>query len=146
MRRFMCVLGIAALLGVALFATVGCGSDKAEASSSSASPRQLFTLDGFELRPGHPYRVSFDVDAPSLRIHAYVRGGGSGPAADPSLDCQLEILSGSRLVSVPLKAHARADGRNWLYAARTTGTLKAGSYRLTLTGNGSLHPFSVWQP
>jgi len=144
MRRVMCLLAVLAALAALVVGSSGCGSSDAQASASPVS-RQLFSLVGFDLRPGHSYRVSFVVDAPTLRIVAYVRGRGSVPGADPRLKCRLEKVDGSSLVPVGLKASERAGGQFWIYAAQATAPLTAGTYRLTLSGDGIVRPFSAAQ-
>ena len=80
-----------------------------------------------------------------LRVIAYVRGRGPAPGADPSLTCQLEKVDGSRLVPVGLKAREHPAARYWIYAAQAAAPLAAGTYRLTMTGDGILRPFSAAQ-
>jgi hypothetical protein len=136
---------VAAALAALTAVGSGCGSSGAQASASPGASRQLFSLVGFDLRSGHPCRVSFTVDAPTLRIVAYVRGRGPAPGADPVLTCRLEKVDGSRLVPVGLKAHEQASGQYWIYAAQATGPLAVGTYRLTMTGDGIVRPFSAAQ-
>lgn len=77
MRRILCALLVVALLATAVVAAAGCGSGKAKADANSMAVRHLFSLDGFDLRAGRPYRISFAVDAPALRIVA-ATGRASG--------------------------------------------------------------------
>jgi hypothetical protein len=134
-----------AVLCVALAATWGCGSGNAPSPSSSTGLRHLINLNGFALHAGQTYRVTFTVDAPQLRILAFVRGGGPAPGDDPELRCRLEKVGGSAATSVPLQEREHAGGRYWTYAAETTTPLTAGTYRITLSGDGRLQPFGVTQ-
>jgi hypothetical protein len=144
MRRIACTLLVVVALAALAGAGSGCASGAAQAGASPATTRHLFTLIGFDLRAGHPYRVSFTVDAPKLRIIASVAGRGPAPGADPALAMQLERVDGSRLETVGLKAGGHAASRYWLYTAEATG-LSPGLYRLTLTGDGTLRSFGAAQ-
>ena len=123
----------------------GCGSSGARAKARPDKPRHLFSLAGFDLRPGHPCRVNFTMDGTTLHFIAYVRGRGPIPGADPALRCRLERVNGSRLAPVALKADQQLGNRYWIYTAQATAPLATGSYRLTLTGDGVVRPFSATQ-
>ena len=145
MRRPLSVLVSTAMLLVLALSVTSCGSVKAQTSSASVPIRHLVSLNGFELRPGQTYRVTFAVDASTLRIIAFVRGKGPAPGADPGLRCQLDKVTATALTPVPLEARERTGETYWTYAAQTTSPLTAGIYRLTLTGDGRLQPFSAAQ-
>ena len=145
MRRLVCALAVVTTLAALVAAGSGCGSSAAQPSSSPGDLRQLFNLTGFDLRSGHPCRVSFAVDAPKLRIIGYIRGRGTAPGADPSLTCRLERVDGSHLVPVGLKAREHAAGAFSNLRRRGRGPLPPGTYRLTLTGDGTLRPFGAEQ-
>ena len=127
MRRLVCALAVVTTLAALVAAGSGCGSSAAQPSSSPGGLRQLFNLTGFDLRSGHPCRVSFaSRSAPKLRIIGYIRGRGPAPGADPALTCRLERVDGSHLVPVGLKAREHAAGEFWIYAAEATGPLPPG--------------------
>jgi hypothetical protein len=145
MRRLVRALILAAALAVLAMGASGCGSSGSKAASRPEKPRHLFSLVGFDLKPGHPSRVSFALDGSTLLIVAYVRGRGPAPGVDPEPTCRLERVDGSRLVPVELDEDEQVGARYWIYTAQATSPLTAGTYRLTLTGDGVLHPFSATQ-
>ena len=117
MRRLMRALVLLAAVAVVAVPMSGCGSSGARAKARPDKPRHLFSLAGFDLRPGHPCRVNFTMDGTTLHFIAYVRGRGPIPGADPALRCRLERVNGSRLVPVALKADQQFGSRYWTHGA-----------------------------
>ena len=146
MRSALRRLVVAALIIAALSAIVGCGSPAPAAVSSPAALRHLVNVNGFTLDPGQTYRVTFDVDAPQLRILGMVRGREASSGADPVLSCRLDKVSGgSGRTPVTLRARFHPGGSTWIYVAETTAPLQPGSYQLVLSGDCRLLAFGAAQ-
>ena len=62
MRRLVGALAAGSLLLTLLVVATGCGSSAAKPSPSPGAPRQLVSLNGFVLRAGQSYRVTFSVE------------------------------------------------------------------------------------
>jgi len=145
MRRLVGALAAGSLLLTLLVVATGCGSSAAKPSPSPGAPRQLVSLNGFVLRAGQSYRVTFSVDAPKLHLVADVKGLGPGAGANPSLHCLLSRVGASGVTPVPLAMGGHALQTFWVYVGRSDAPLTPGTYRLTLTGEGRLQPLFVGQ-
>ena len=145
MRRVVATLVVGGLLVILLVVATACGSSAAQPSPSPRAPRQLVSLNGFVLGAGQSYRVTFAVDAPTLRLVAYVKGPGPGAGRNPSLHCLLSRVGASGVTPVPMAVGGHAGKAYWLYAGQSDAPLQPGTYRLTITGDGRLQPLFVGQ-
>jgi hypothetical protein len=131
---------ICVLLGIF---TVACGEQAAgdDASDPAAGHRaELVSLSAARLSPDRAQQVTFRAEAGTLKIIAEVGG------LDAGLDCALARLDGegaaAEEVEVPLTSHSTPlDGG--IVFTLSSASLKAGTYRLTYSGRGSLESLGV---